>query len=112
MKNVVPMEQDDITPLHWGAENGFDKMVEFHLSETHVDLQVLVSLGVANEHACAVMANPSEMLLCVCWADELQNQIGCVLVSRFCLPQFGHSCILMLLCVCDKSKKCCLLPCT
>ena len=64
-ENVVPMEQDSATPLHWGVQNGLDKMVEFHLSETDVDLQDMVGLGVANEHACAVMGNPSEMLLCV-----------------------------------------------
>ena len=65
MKNVVPTEQDSAAPLHWGAENGLDKMVEFHSSETNVDIQDMVGLGVANEHACGLMGNPNEMLLCV-----------------------------------------------
>ena len=44
-------QQDSETPLHWGARNGLNKMVEWHLGEIDVDFQDKVGLG-GNECAC------------------------------------------------------------
>ena len=44
--------QADYIPLHWGALNGMDKMVRFHLRETDVDIADTVGLG--EPHVCAL----------------------------------------------------------
>lgn len=65
--------QVDYIPLHWGAQNGMDDSVKFHLSETDVNIEGWVGFWELHVHS---------MTACdTCFA---QNVVLQAVVQRCC----------------------------